>query len=168
MLGKSSHGTNSFGSRVTIPMQRWAHSLGASNLRAGKDVRPPGPSPPTPVHGSAQACQCGRQDYSPGLQTPHPLLLPPESLSPVCPALSGWCRHSPREHPPSRAGVCLCYGALSGFYLNDQHGRTKLQPRRDANACEPRCVGPTPSLPVSSEAKLKGNSILHISLFILQ
>ena len=88
-----------------------------------------------------------------------PHLGPPPCLSfPHLSLLSGRCRHSPRWHLPSWAGMCLSHGVMSGSYLNEQCGEHRIMTQERWECLLSWGVSAPPlDSPVSSEAKLKGN-----------
>lgn len=113
-----------------------------SNFRVGKGIRPPGPSPP----GSLICCKksVSEPELEPGALD-SPSSAPSTMPSPICPSLSGWSRHSPRQHLPLWSDVCFSHGVMSGFYLNEPAwGGQNYDPGEMRMPCERRCTYPTP------------------------
>lgn len=142
--GRNCHGTQQLvGTECPSPSGGETTFLDLSHFRARKGIRPPSPSPP----GSWICHKKSVSGLEPGaLDSPSsaPSTMPSCS-PPVCPSLSGWCRHSPRQHLPLWAGVCFSHGVMSGFYLNEPAwGGQNYDPGEMKMPCELRCIRPTP------------------------
>lgn len=102
------------------------------------------PAPALLVHASAQEVTVRARTRAQDSGLPVQCSFHHAFLPPICPSLSGWCRHSPRQRLPPWAGMCFSHGVMSGFYLNEPaRGGQNYDPGEMRVPCELRCIHPT-------------------------